>query len=282
MNSDLKAMDGIFFQQWHNRHMEATWKGGVTTVVTSPQGTNLVGGVGVAFFTHGTVIDDALIKSSTSLHVHLGNAAKDGSSAAGSVSAQIGTLRAILQANNSESISAVLSGQIPLVAHVDQADEISSILRLKEEFGFNLVIIGGAEAHILAAQLGAANVSVVLAPARAHPLTFESWRADTHSATILRAANVSVALAELDPSWPRNLRWEAGYAVSEGLGYMDALAAITKIPAQMFGLYSSGVGSVINGQKANFVAFTGDPLSLESNVALVVLGGYVDCTPQQY
>jgi len=34
-SSDLLAMDGIFFQQWHNRHMEALWKGGVTSIDTS-------------------------------------------------------------------------------------------------------------------------------------------------------------------------------------------------------------------------------------------------------
>jgi len=165
---------------------------------------------------------------------------------------------------------------------VNQADEIASVLRLQKEFGFKLVIIGGAEAHILAPQLAAVNAAVVLAPGRAHPTSFETWRSASDASVILHTAGVTVAIAEPDPSWIRNLRWEAGYALSEGLSYLDSLAAITRVPAQIFGLTSSGVGNIIVGQKANFVVFDADPLSLESSVQLVVLGGYADCQPQQY
>jgi hypothetical protein len=58
----------------------AAWRGGVTVAVTSPQGDNLVGGLGVAFYTHGHSIDDALVSSPTSLHLHIGNNAKSGGS----------------------------------------------------------------------------------------------------------------------------------------------------------------------------------------------------------
>lgn len=38
-----------------------------------------------------------------------------------------------------------------------------------------LIILGGVEAELIAEQLAAANVSVVLNPARSPPNTFSTW-----------------------------------------------------------------------------------------------------------
>lgn len=85
----------------------------------------------------------------------------------------------------------------------------------------------------------------------------------------------------------RNLRWEAGYAVAEGLAYEDAVASITKTPAALFNLITNNnnplksIGNIAVGKEANFVVFNGDPLSLESDPVLVALGQFTECTPQQ-
>ena len=170
-------------------------------------------------------------------------------------------------------------GKYPIVAHVDLVDQIASLLRLKQDYGFDLVILGGAEAYLLAPKLAEMEVPVILVQSAPH--TFETWHAVPNSASLLAAAVVDVGISILESPFPRNLRWEAGLASSYGLSWEDSLKAITKVPAAAFNL-PSGVGQVLVGTKANFVAFSGDPLSLDSTIQLQALGGFVDCKPLQY
>ena len=77
---------------------------------------------------------------------------------------------------------AAVQGEAPLVIGVASADIIASILALKAEAAAKLktslkfTLIGGAEAHILAEELGAANIGVILAPARPFPNSWEERR----------------------------------------------------------------------------------------------------------
>jgi len=281
----IRAADGIRFQSFMNRHMSATWAGGVTTVVTSPQGNNLVAGQAVAFYAHGTTMDDAVAKTVVSLDIHIGNNAKTGGGL-GSISGQISQLRDLFIMNSGNHsvgpVADALNKIIPVVAHVQQVDEIASVVRLRNEFGFNLIIMGGAEAHLIAPILAANNVSVILSPARANPSTFETWRAVTNAASILYSASVSVALATDDAAETRNIRWEAGLQVEEGLPYEQGIASITKYPAKLFGLDSMGTGTVQVGYMANFVAYDWDPLYFGSDVKILALGEYVECNPEQF
>ncbi len=62
---------------------------------------------------------------------------------------------------------------IPVVAHVNQADQIASVVRLKKDLGFRLIIMGGAEAHLVSSLLASADVPVIWI--RTPPSTFENW-----------------------------------------------------------------------------------------------------------
>lgn len=281
-SAPIRAVDGIRFHNLKNKHIQAAYTGGIHTIVTSPQGVGLVAGLGVAFYSRGSFIDDALINPNTSLHIHIGNSAKRGGFT-NSVSGQFAQLRTLFRANAAAyPYSSVLNGQIPVVAHVHQSDEIASVLRFQQTFGFRLIILGGAEAYLLADRLAAANVSVILSPARTPPSDWETWAGVTNSASILAKAGVTVALGIEDVGDVRNLIWEASYAYTQGLDYNLALASVTKTPAQMFGLYDSGVGSVQVGQFANFIAFSSDPLSIQSTIQLLAFGQLNECNPQQF
>ena len=73
-------------------------------------------------------------------------------------------------------------GEVPLVVETSSADIIASILALKAEVEAKLhtslkfTIIGGSEAHLLAKELGEANVGVILSPARPFPNYWEERR----------------------------------------------------------------------------------------------------------
>ena len=78
----------------------------------------------------------------------------------------------------------VLQGEVPLVVEAFSADIIASIIALKAEVesklntseSLKVTVTGAAEAHILAKELGEANVGVILSPARPFPNSWEERR----------------------------------------------------------------------------------------------------------
>jgi len=282
-------VDGIRLSSYLNRHLIAAFDSGVTTIVATPQGSQLVGGQSAVFFSiPGALIDYALISSNASLDVHLGNTVS--STGFPSFSGQIAELRRLFNAvvsppGNLDALSQpfrdVLDRKIPLVASVTQVDQINSVIRLKQDFGFDLVINGGAEAHIIATKLAAENVNVILNPVRQPPNGFETWNVDDQSAMKLASAGVKVGLSVFKNDDVRNLRWEAGMVMSGGLTFEETLPLVTRNTAEMFKL-GNLVGSIIVNARANFVVYTGNPFSLKSNVLLVAVGNYISCEPEDF
>lgn len=73
-------------------------------------------------------------------------------------------------------------GDIPLVVQAQNADIIASLIKLKKEVEasksvkLKLTVAGAAEAHLLAKDLGEANVGVIVTPSRPFPETWEMKR----------------------------------------------------------------------------------------------------------
>jgi imidazolonepropionase-like amidohydrolase len=291
----VRAADGVRLNMYHKRHLRAAWAGGVTTLITPPYGPGLVLGLSAAFSTNptATTIDDALIGtngSSAALHLSLGDSTK-GSGETSSISGQVATLRAAFlgaqadAANSTDPYARALRGELPVVVGATQADDMASAVRLKQEFGFDLIILGGVEAELIAPLLASANVSVVLNPARSPPNTFSTWHAMRKTAAFLNSQGVRVGLAVSDPGNVRNLRWEAGASltteVTPAFDKMAAIASVTTNIAKMFRL-QEGMGTIAVGGTANLVGFTGEPLSFAGRIALVASGSVVECQPDQF
>jgi len=68
------------------------------------------------------------------------------------------------------------------------------------------------------------------------------------------------------------LRQAAGNAVAHGLPWAAGLAAITRTPAELFGV-ADRYGSIEKGRVADLVLWNGDPLDVSSLPELVVAGG---------
>lgn len=307
----VQAIDGV---QMQSRVMEATRRGGVTTVLARPMGNGLVVGQGVAFRTIGEVVDDALVRNPVSIHVNIGEEAKSGEPLVGARSGQVALLRVLLERAKRiadadmgkkpkdpaekeslqrlrddpglTALARVFSERLPLVAHTHRADDIAALLRLQEASGppgkpaLALVIAGGAEAHVVADRLAAAKVPVILGPVRERPYAFSTKRSTQEAAALLHAAGVTLALATADTFNARHLRWEAGYAVAGGLPWQAALAGVTRNVAQIFGL-GAGVGELVEGQVADFAVYSGDPLAMDGRVVFVAVAGLPDAAPVQ-
>jgi imidazolonepropionase-like amidohydrolase len=102
------------------------------------------------------------------------------------------------------------------------------------------------------------------------------------NAARLQAAGVTVALeATGGSSRLRETRYGAGNAVSHGMPYDAALAAVTLNPAKMFGV-ADRTGSLEAGKDADLVIWSGDPFEpLSQPTAIFIHGAQQPMTSRQ-
>lgn len=158
-------------------------------------------------------VTGAVLQNAVALHIAIGH------TGAPSVSTQIGALRNLFSGHGKGELGAafekIRSGALRLVIHVNSADIIASLLRLKEEVerdgdaDIKLVLVGAAEAHLIAGEIGKHGVGVVLVPARPYPASWESRRilpgiplTEKNAFTTLRDANVTVGLGCVYHAFP--------------------------------------------------------------------------------
>lgn len=268
--------------------------GGVTSAVSVPSG-GLVSGQS-AWFTlaEGISADDA-VRAPAAMHAALGNDA--GAASGGSRGRAIEMLRELFDdaavyaksksaydRNQSRKMSAarldlealgpVLRGRTPLIVSAASEQDIRAALRLARQKKLDLVIAGGTEAWKVAEELATAKVPVILDPTQNLPDRLEAPDVRDDNATLLAKAGVEVVISTLgDASQARNIRQLAGVAVSEGLPWEDALAAITTAPAALYGVKDRG--TVTKGAAADLVVWSGDPLELSTRAEVVIIGGKV-------
>jgi imidazolonepropionase-like amidohydrolase len=171
-----------------------------------------------------------------------------------------------------EALQPVIRGEIPLLLEVDRASDITQALRLQKDFGLQLVIVGGAEAWIVADELAAAGVPVILDPQQNLPGSFDTLGSTLENAARLNKAGVLFAFTGGGTHNSRNITQYAGLAVANGLPYEAALQAITVNPARIYGV-SDDVGSLEAGKAADLVIWSGDPLELTSFADAVIIRG---------
>ena len=172
-----------------------------------------------------------------------------------------------------EALLTVLEGDRSIVFNANRASDIEVIINLASEFSVNTIIVGGAEAWMLADELAAANVSVIIDGTANLPGDFDRINARLESGGILAAAGVRVAFgAGAQTHQARNITQSAGNAVANGMDWDDALEAITLAPAEMYGV-AAEVGSVEAGKAADLVIWAADPLELTSYPEQVLIQG---------
>lgn len=171
-----------------------------------------------------------------------------------------------------EALRPAFEGKRPILVAANRAAEIEALVRLQSELRVRFVILGGAEAWLVADALAAAQIPVVVDPLVFGPHGFDSVRARSDNAARLHRAGVRVILAPPERTHNvRSLREAAGNAVREGLDHKAALEAITRNPASVFG--QTDRGHIAVGAVADLVLWTGDPLELSSAAERVWIEG---------
>jgi len=264
---------------------------GVTTTLAAPSG-GFIRGQAVLIDLDGRTIEEMRIKSPAGMVVNLNEASKaaGGGSRAGVAArlrrvlndareyarrradynrGQIQTLSA--SAADLAALQPVLRGEEPLIAVANRRSDIETALRIAREFGLRLILAGAAEGWMIADQIAAARVPVMVQALDNIP-TYDGLGVRYENAALLAQAGVKVVLMETDTHNSRNLRQQAGNAVAYGMTWDQALRNVTMTPAEVFGV-ADRYGSLEPGKVANVVVWSGDPFEFSTGVEHVFIRG---------
>ena len=179
----------------------------------------------------------------------------------------------ITTATHLAAMRPLLVGQAPLMLAVDRASDILRALEFAKAQKLKLIIMGGAEAWLVADALRDAKVPVIVKPSLQQPGSFSSLASRDDLAAFLAAKGVDVMISA--GGWfleVHRLRQEAGIAVANGLPYKNAMQSITSLPARIFGL-GKNTGSIENGKLADLVLWSGDPFENQTVAEQVWIAG---------
>ncbi|WP_135210075.1 amidohydrolase family protein [Vitreimonas flagellata] len=266
---------------------------GVTRAAIAPSSTNsMFGGRGALVSLDGQ--PDSVMRANAFMIVELGEtgAARVGGSRAAMWPAFEAALRdareyptryrsgqggAVLNEIDAQALQPFARGQGMFLVHVESAADIRRIIRYQRANpSLRFVIHGGAEAWQVADELAAARIPVIVDPLVNLPSSFERLSARLDNAALLNAAGVTVAIApapgSVDAHQARLALQLAGNAVAHGLPWDAAFAAISRTPAEIF-----GVGGQLGRLERNFLAdvviWDGDPLQVTSAPTAVFIEG---------
>jgi imidazolonepropionase-like amidohydrolase len=286
--------------------------GGVLAVNVNPGSANPIGGQTVAIKCWGRTVDEMVLRSPSGLKSALGEnpkrvygerhetpstrlgtaavirgafvaaqnyqaklaAAASAPASSSSSSSSDSSERAVVERDlKLEALSLVLRREIPWRQHCHRADDIATALRMAREFGYDLVIDHGTEAYLLADQIAAASIPVIIGPLLTSRSKVELRNRSLANPGRLAAAGVTIAITTDHPVVPIHfLIHQATLAVKEGLSPVTALRAVTINPARIIGV-DDRLGSLSVGKDADLVIWSGDPLDVMSRAERAFLDG---------
>jgi imidazolonepropionase-like amidohydrolase len=186
-----------------------------------------------------------------------------------------------------EALQPVIAGTLPLLVVADRVAEIDAVLRLRADVpAIHIILASASEAWQRATDLAEAGIPVIVGGIRNIPDSFDRLNTRGDNAALLQRAGVRVIL-ESDSYGDgshfnvRNVRFEAGNAVANGMTWDAALSAVTLVPAEVFGV-ADRVGTLQPGLDANVVVWSGDPFEFATRAEAVFIRGVrVDAPSRQ-
>lgn len=173
-----------------------------------------------------------------------------------------------------KALQALINREVPLVVRVNRASDIKTLIRFAKRNSIRLIFSGAAEGWMVAKDIAAAKIPVILDPFHNLPRSFESLGSRIDNATLLNKAGVDLIFQSGGSHNAHNVRYAAGNSVSYGVPYEVALQAMTTTPARYFG-GASDYGKIQPGYKAELVIWDGDPLEVTSIAKVVMIDGKI-------
>lgn len=286
---EVRAIDGI-------NPLEVSFsdarEAGVTTIQVMPGSANIIGGEMVVMKTAGKIVDEMTIKSPSGMKGAMGENPKRTYGSKNKLPITRMGLAARMREkfmeaedylNNGpngkrdlglEQLIKVLKKEIPMRIHAHRADDILTVLRLKQEFDFDLTIEHCTEGHKIADYIAQfKDVRVSIGPTMSTRSKVELKDKGWDTIKVLWDAGVPVSITTDHPVIGiEYLLTSAIYAIKHGLTEQQALQAITLNAANHIGV-ADRVGSIEVGKDADFVIWNGNPFDLATKIESVFIDG---------
>lgn len=190
---------------------------------------------------------------------------------------------ALLTRADAQALVPVVTGQVPLLVHVERASDILVMLDLKREVpALKLVLVGANEGWTVARQIAAAKVPVLASALSDLPASFEQLAATQSNIGRMQAAGVLVGIGMINDDEARQARLVKQYAGNlvaltkvpgaSGLDWGQAFATISSKPAEAMGM-GGDYGSLRPGRRGDVVVWDGDPLEIGTAVVKLFIDG---------
>lgn len=165
-----------------------------------------------------------------------------------------------------EAICEILDGRRTVHFHTHRHDDILTTLRLKEEFGFNLVLHHVSEGWKVADEIAAAGVPASIIVIDSPGGKLEAMELLLFTGKMMDEAGVDVSIHTDDLiTESRIFLRSAALAVRAGMNRTSALEAMTIAGARQLGV-ADRVGTLEAGKDADFIVLSGDPLSTYTHI----------------
>ncbi len=303
VEAELRVADTV---DLHSNSWMRQVRGGVTTVLVTPRGLNVIGGLGVVLKTAGDpTLDARTLKADACLHASFGQEPSGGNRGSAGKPRDFYTRRPTTrmavewvfrktfydalakdpwpprEVPGRASLEAVLSGDLPLVVQAHTTQDIRTALFLKSEFSIpHMIIEGAAEAWREPEILAASGASIVFPThtfaGRSEERALFAWKSarELHELGVPFAFSGGGAREHGD-----RMAYQPAYAMRAGLPFDAALEAATLAPARMLGV-ADRVGSIEVGKDADLVLWSGEPFQLSSRIVGVMIDGKLILDPR--
>lgn len=271
---------------------------GVTSLMTGPGSSNVVGGQSLFMKVQGRCIDHMAVKAPAAMKVAFGENPKNDYGEKGVMPASRMAIAGMLREElyqacryqerwekgevapgdrdfRMECWLPVLRGEIPLKAHAHRADDILTAIRIAKEFHLQMTLDHCTEGHLIADEIAASGFPAIVGPDLSARSKIEIKNMSFKTAGVLERAGVKTAIMTDHPvSLIRYLPLCAGLSVKQGLSFEGGLRAVTIHAAQICGV-SDRVGSLEVGKDADIAVFSGNPLEVQTRTLYTVIDGKV-------
>ena len=271
-------------------------KAGITSVMTGPGSSNVVGGQFVFMKTQGSCVDNMAILNPAAMKAALGENPKTTYGEQGNCPATRMGEAALLRRTLLEAVQyqkdkergrldredfekepwmPVLQRVIPMKVHAHRADDILTAIRIAKEFNIDITIDHGTEAHLIVDEVKASGFPVIVGTDLTSRSKLEVQNMNFKTNKILAEAGVLIAVTTDHPvALIQYLPLCAGLAVKEGLPMEEGLKAITINPAKICRV-EQRVGSLEAGKDADIAIFTGNPMEVFTKTLYTIIDGEI-------
>lgn len=276
---------------------------GVTTIVSGPGDSNLIGGTFAAFKSYGKTIEEMIIEDELAFKVSLGNnpkrtyGNKDKMPKTRMASAAM-IREAFIKAKeyhrkynlylNDESeekdppkfdiklhsLMRIFDGMlVKFTAH--QAYDILTAIRIGREFDLNYTVDKCSEAYLIADELKKFDTKFVIGPAYGGKREHEIRNRDTIVGSVMEDNDLNFCISSGHPEVYIGMTMVQTIMMhKKGLSRKTALEAMTIRAANIVGL-DDRVGSIEIGKDADIVIWDGEPLDYYSSPKTVIIDGNI-------